>query len=50
MDRDEKCEEPILYSVEDPGTCAFSEWDTEDQKVSNTSASIKCYDSTVEEA
>ncbi|KAJ5111976.1 hypothetical protein N7532_000021 [Penicillium argentinense] len=48
--KDEKCVEPILYSVEDPGICKFSEWDTADQKVSNTSASVRCYDSNVEEA
>ncbi|KAE8402205.1 hypothetical protein BDV37DRAFT_253041 [Aspergillus pseudonomiae] len=48
--KDEKCKEPILYSVEDPGICTFSEWDTDDQKVSNLSASVLCFDSTVEES
>ncbi|KAE8141794.1 hypothetical protein BDV38DRAFT_278577 [Aspergillus pseudotamarii] len=44
--RDENCQEPILYSVEDPGICTFSEWDVNDNKVSNESASVQCYDST----
>jgi hypothetical protein len=44
--RDGNCQEPILYSVEDPGICDFSEWDTDDNKVRNMSASIQCYDST----
>lgn len=47
--RDESCNEPILYSVEDD-ICKFSEWDTSDQKVSNESKSVLCFDSTVEEA
>ncbi|GAB1200265.1 hypothetical protein APSETT444_009635 [Aspergillus pseudonomiae] len=47
---DKECNEPILYSVEDPGICKFSEWDTDDQKVSNLSASVLCFDSTVEES
>ncbi|KAF4766230.1 hypothetical protein HAV15_010583 [Penicillium sp. str.  len=44
--KDGNCQEPILYSVEDPGVCNFSHWDTDDNKVSNMSASIQCYDST----
>ena len=44
--RDENCQDPILYSVEDPGICNFSEWDTEENKVSNIAATIQCYDST----
>ncbi|KAF9890436.1 hypothetical protein FE257_005841 [Aspergillus nanangensis] len=46
--KDENCNEPILYSVEDD-ICKLSEWDTEDQKVGNVTASILCFDSTVEE-
>lgn len=48
--RDEKCDQPILYSVEEPGICKFSEWDSEDQKVANESVSILCFDSNEEEA
>ncbi|KAB8276976.1 hypothetical protein BDV30DRAFT_235223 [Aspergillus minisclerotigenes] len=46
--QDGNCEVPILYSVEDPGICAFSEWDTDDNQVSRVTASILCYDSTEE--
>ncbi|KAE8345053.1 hypothetical protein BDV24DRAFT_126198 [Aspergillus arachidicola] len=47
--KDKNCAEPILYSVEDPGICKFSEWDMDGQKVSNQSASVLCFDSTLEE-
>ncbi|KAK5798691.1 hypothetical protein VI817_004981 [Penicillium citrinum] len=48
--KDDKCDQPILYSVEEPGICTFSEWDTDDQKVANESVSILCFNSNEEEA
>ncbi|KAJ5093920.1 hypothetical protein N7456_009781 [Penicillium angulare] len=36
---DEKCDEPLLIGVEDPGICKFSEWEIE-----NKTVSVHCYD------
>jgi hypothetical protein len=38
---DEKCEDPLWYSMEDPGVCSFSELEIKDKAVA-----VLCYDST----
>lgn len=39
---DERCEEPLWISMEDPGDCSFSELDIKDKAVA-----VLCYDSTL---
>ncbi|KAE8329960.1 hypothetical protein BDV39DRAFT_202540 [Aspergillus sergii] len=48
--KDLLCLDPLLNSVEDPGICKFSEWDTNDGQISNQALSILCYALTDEDS